>query len=76
MYYHNILEINLISEESVVTRTCIFFCEVSTRGGMMSIFTIQFFINNWNCMWYKKDNSLDYKIERISYRCDTHKFAS
>jgi len=63
MCYRNMSEINLIREESVVTHTWILFRGVSTGGGMMLISTIQFFINNWNCMWYKNDNSLDYTIE-------------
>jgi len=39
------IEINLVREESVVTRTWFLFRGVSTGGGMMPISTIQFFIN-------------------------------
>jgi len=46
MCYHNMIEINLIREESVGTRTWIIFREVSTGGGMMPISTLQYFINN------------------------------
>jgi len=44
MCYHIVTKIDLIREESVVTRIRILFSEVSIGGGLTLIYIIQFFL--------------------------------